>query len=347
VVVRPDQAVKTFFMNTNGGMRICVGTGGVTGFHGHFIVVDDPLDPKESNSELKINTANTWMSETLSQRKVDKRITPTILVMQRLHQDDCTQNMINRSLDGKIKQICLPADTDYEIKPPELIEYYVNGLMDSVRLSAEVLEENKANLGEYGYASQFGQSPIPRGGGMFKTDRIKIDIPEKDKWQYKVRYWDKAGSVGKGCFTVGVLMGKDRKGVFWILDVIRGQWGSDQRESIIKQAAEIDGRKIVVGVEQEPGSGGKESAENTVRNLAGWRVRVDRPTGDKALRADPFSVQVNNGNVSMVQADWNHDYFGELSYFPFSKYMDQVDATSGAFNMLVTGKRRVGGFKKR
>jgi hypothetical protein len=36
-----------------------------------------------------------------------------------------------------------------------------------------------------------------------------------------------------------------------------------------------------VGVEQEPGSGGKESAESTIRNLIGFRCFADRVTGSK------------------------------------------------------------------
>jgi len=33
----------------------------------------------------------------------------------------------------------------------------------------------------------------------------------------------------------------------------------------------------------------KESAENTVRNLAGFYVSADRVTGSKEVRAEPFS----------------------------------------------------------
>jgi len=47
-----------------------------------------------------------------------------------------------------------------------------------------------------------------------------------------------------------------------------------------------------VGVEMEPGSGGKESAENTLRNLAGFSCYADRVTGSKEARANPFAAQV-------------------------------------------------------
>jgi len=133
-------------------------------------------------------------------------------------------------------------------------------------------------------------------------------------------------------------MSRLKNGMFIVEDVKRGRWSSEHRERIIQQTAEVDGKKVHVVVEQEPGSGGKESAENTIRNLAGWLVERDRPTGDKALRADPLSVQVNNGNVMLRVADWNKLYKEEFELFPNSTYKDQVDASSGAFNFLIRKK---------
>ena len=172
-------------------------------------------------------------------------------------------------------------------------------------------------------------------------DRHRATVHE---WKRIMRYWDKAGTAGGGAWTVGTLMGLDTRDRFWILDVRRGQWATDEREAIIKATAQQDGRGITVGIEQEPGSGGKESAEATVKNLAGWRVHVDRPTGDKVMRADPFSVQVNIGNVYMAPGEWNADYISELQYFPYSTYKDQVDSSSGNFAWLTGGhKKRAGG----
>jgi len=184
---------------------------------------------------------------------------------------------------------------------------------------------------------------------MFKVVRVHVEDVAPKRFVQKIRFWDKAGTEGgQGAFTVGLLMGKDEKGHFWVLDVVRGRWDSSERENIIHKTAQADGRDVIIGIEQEPGSGGKESAENTVRRLAGYRVRVDRPSGSassKELRADPYSVQVNNGNVYVVRGPWLTEYLSELSYFPHSKYKDQVDASSGAFNTLAKGKRRVGGMK--
>jgi len=157
-----------------------------------------------------------------------------------------------------------------------------------------------------------------------------------------VRYWDKAVSLKKtAAYTVGVKIGKTKAGKFYVLDVIRGRWDSDARERLIKTTAVADGKNVIVGIEQEGGSGGLESALHTVRNLAGFTCKIDKADIHKETRAEPFSSQVNGYNVTLVPGAWNTEYISELQYFPNSKYKDQVDASAGAFNLIATMTRRV------
>jgi len=319
----------------------------VTGFHGHFLIVDDPLNPEEAVSETELRKANDWIGRTLSTRKVDKALTPTILIMQRLHEND-PSNLMMESVGKpgvKIRHINLPAeineDNEKEVRPRSLKRKYIHGLLDPVRMSREILDEAQSKLLEYGYAGQFLQRPVPLSGGMFKIDKIHIGLPPSH-WQRLVRFWDKAGTEGGGAYTVGVLMGLDKENHLWVLDVIRGQWDTGMRETLIKQTAQIDGTRVEVGIEQEPGSGGKESAQNTSRNLRGFIVTIIRPTGDKVLRAKPYSSQVNNENVYLASGEWNRTYINELALFPNGRYKDQVDASSGACTLLTGPRGRIG-----
>ena len=341
--LRDDQNTKGHFSTNAGGGRMAVGTGGsVTGFHAHFIIVDDPLDPLASFSEVELRRANEWMTETLPTRKVDKAVTPTILIQQRLHEDDSTGMMLG--MKGQpIKHICLPAEESDLVSPVILKENYKDGLLDPIRMNQKVLDEFKRTLGPYGYAAQFEQSPVPRGGGHFKTERIVIDTSPPLPHLTLCRYWDKAGTRDGGAFTVGLLMGKDAGGYFWVMDVVRGQWDAYEREKIIKQTADLDGPSVMIGIEQEPGSGGKESAQATIRNLAGYKIEADRPQGCKEARAEPFISQVGAGMVKMVRGEWNTDYLNELRLWNRGKYKDQVDASSGAFFKLTKPVRIVGG----
>lgn len=318
--------------NTERGQRIATSTGGsITGMHGHILIIDDPINPEEALSETILDTANTWIDQTLSTRKVDKEITPTILIMQRLRQNDPTGHMLETRGKGTIRHICLPAEVSDRVRPRSLRKRYVNGLLDPVRLSPLILKAALAELGQYGYAGQFEQDPMPLGLMIFRTDVVEIVIGAPRPASI-IRYWDKAATEGAGAFTVGVKMGRFSDNRIIILDVVRGQWEASVRERIIKQTAISDGKAVVVGVEQEPGSGGKESAQSTKRNLLGWRVILDRPVGDKVMRADPFAVQVNEGNVTLLRGEWNIAYLKEMQDFcSTAKYKDQIDASSGAF----------------
>lgn len=326
-----------------GGQRIATSTGGsITGMHGHLILIDDPINPKEAVSDVSLKSANDWFDQTLMSRMVDKSLTPVVLVMQRLHQNDPTAHMLERREAAPIRHINLPAELSDAVRPRNLRKKYVGGLFDPIRLPKAVLVKTEAEMGQYAYAGQYGQTPVPMGGGMFRTDQIQI-LKTAPRMVKIIRYWDKAGTSKGGAFTVGVLMGIDQDKTFWALDVVRGQWEASERERIILQTAQRDGKAIIIGVEQEPGSGGKESAQATVKRLAGYRVRVDRPVGDKELRADPFSVQVNGGNFKMLLGPWNGVYLNELQFFPFSKYKDQVDSSSGCFALLTGRTLRAGG----
>jgi len=341
-----------------GGNRYSTSVGGtLTGFHGHILLVDDPLDPNRAISPVELASANRWLDQTLSTRKVDKAITPTILIMQRLHQDDPTGHILAKNKKN-VFHICLPGEIyspkyRERVRPVDFVRKYKDGLLDPGRMSRSVLAEMEVDLGQYGYAGQVGQHPTPPGGGMFKVDHFQVVDSASavvGKVENTVRYWDKAGTAEGGTYTVGVKMSKivsSKGNKYLIHDVKRGQWASNEREDIIKETAEADGRGVYVWAEQEPGSGGKDSINATIQNLDGFVVKADLPVGNKVYRADPYSVQVNNGNVYLLRADWNGPFKDEHGFFPFSTYKDQVDASAGAYSKLIQKKKHFGTWGRR
>ena len=325
----------------NGGNRYSTSVGGtLTGFHAHIQIIDDPLNPKQAASDIELMKANHWCDQTLSTRKTDKKITPLIMIMQRLHQNDPTGHLLEKK-KTKIKHICFPGEIrNYKemLSPQEAIKFYKDDLLDQERLGWSELLEMEQDLGQYGYAGQVGQKPTPPGGGMFQVDHFQsmAQIPTDVMIKKIIRFWDKAGTVGAGKRTAGVKIASLSNKSWIILDVKKGQWGAEQREKIIEQTAVADGQRVEQWIEQEPGSGGKESAESTIRNLinSGMRCYAERPTGSKEERADPYSVAVNNGLVGLLVGEWNRDFIEEHRFFPFGNFKDQVDAAAGAFNKL-------------
>lgn len=177
-------------------------------------------------------------------------------------------------------------------------------------------------------------------GKVFNRAWFSI-VAASPKRARRTRYWDKAGTEGGGKRTSGVLIA-EVDGLFYLEDVITGQWSAHNRERVIRQTAEFDGVGVNVWVEQEPGSGGKESAENTISNLAGYTIRADKVTGEKVERAGPLSAQAEAGNVKLVRGRWNEGFLREAhAYQKDAKFMDQIDAAAGAFNKLAKGKGEV------
>jgi predicted phage terminase large subunit-like protein len=177
------------------------------------------------------------------------------------------------------------------------------------------------------------------GGGQLPIDKVQY-LPtalSNNDVVASTRFWDKAATVSEtASWTAGVLMHKLKDGRFAVSHVARGKWTALDREQQIKTWTEADARiwrTYQVGIEQEPGSGGKESAEATVRNLAGYRVYVDKVTGKKEIRAEPFCAQVQGGNFYLVGGPWCVALLDEMEVWPQGT-KDQVDACSGAFNHL-------------
>lgn len=348
IIMREDLNTKGLFKNTLKGYRLSAGLGGqVMGEHGHFILVDDPLDPEQSHSEAELKAVNRFMTETLPSRKIEKQVTPTILVQQRLHQADPSGEALDPLRKKAVRHICFPGELTDKVAPVEMRKNYKEGLLDPIRMPRKVLDEMKENLGAYGYASQFLQDPVPLGGGMFETPKLLlVDDIEEEIIRF-VRSWDKAGTKDGGAYSVGTLLGMGRSGKVWILDVVRGQWSSQKREHMMKQTAEIDGKRVTILLEIEGGSGGKESGENSVRNLIGFKVEVFHPTGDKETRAYPLSSQVGAGNIYVLNRPWTPAFIEEMRFFPYSKFKDQIDSAGAGFNWLASKKpkRKIGGWR--
>lgn len=174
----------------------------------------------------------------------------------------------------------------------------------------------------------------PAAGKVF--NRAWFDVVDAAPVEARrVRYWDKAASDGKGDHSAGTKIA-EANGIFYIEDVVRGQWSAGARNKVIKETALSDGVETAVWVEQEPGSGGKESAEISIKELVGFIIHAEKVTGSKLSRANAFSAQAEAGNVKLVRGRWNKEFLDELHAFDGQDggQDDQVDTAAGAFNKL-------------
>lgn len=305
-----------------GGMKTTGVGGPLTGRGADLLIIDDPVkNAKEAASEVYRNAIWDWWQSTAYTRLEPKAA--VIVIQTRWHEDDLLGRILKHSEEtgDRWRVLKLPAvGNDGSALWPE-------------RYDREALDKIRRNSSEYWWSALYQQDPTPREGMFFKTDNLLVQngIPSGLRC---VRAWDTAASDAKGDYTAGVLIGVDEVGRFYVLDVQRGQWGTDERNRVVRQTAEIDGPMVGVRGAQDPGSAGKDAALAFVRLLSGFSVRTEAVSGQKTVRADPFSAQVNSGNVTLIRGDWNRAYIEELRTFPLGMNDDQVDASADAFTEL-------------
>lgn len=338
-----DQNQKTRYDNNCNGYRLATSVGGTnTGEGGDVLIVDDAHNVLEGESEKQRQAVLDWWDEVMSTRLSNPRTGAVVLIMQRVHHQDLCGHVLAKELG--YEHLCLPARyeghnricTSLGMTDPREDE---GQPLWPEQYPEDKLSELERNMTLYSRAGQLQQRPTPREGGLFKIGNIrKIQDFNRNFILATVRYWDKAATQDGGKRTAGVLMHKMKNGRIVIENVTKGQWSTHQRERVLKLVAandhEVYGRRCKIWMEQEPGSGGKDSVMFSIQSLAGYPAKADRPSGDKETRAEPFADYVEAGLVDLVEAEWNQDYIDELEVFPRGSFLDQVDASSGAFNKL-------------
>ena len=187
-------------------------------------------------------------------------------------------------------------------------------------------------------------------GLMFKRTKVNIlEVLPTDVILW-ARGWDLAATSededGNPAYTAGVLIGKRRNGRYIVADVINRRLDSAEVRELIKMTCIADRAKygkVTTRLPQDPGQAGKAQAQSFLKFLSGFIVKILPESGDKVTRAEPFSAQwlglegMDKGNVDVLAAGWNEEYFNQLESFPQSKFKDMVDASSSAFGEIENG----------
>lgn len=345
IQLKADQSAKSDFLNTSGGQRFTTSTGGtVTGMHGHQIIVDDPINPQQSSSEAERTSANNFVTSTLSSRKIDKLVTPTILIMQRLHEEDPTGIMLAKK-GKKIKHICLPAYNEGNIKPPELVDHYTDGYLDPIRLGAEVLAEAKIDLGSFGYAGQYGQKPAPEEGGIMKRDWFPL-VPWQQ--QYSNLVWnfvaDTAYTDKEENDPSGYIAYAEYENDFIIRMAETEHLEFPDLCKALPTFAHANGYTRRSLVEIEPKASGK-SLVQTLKKETKLNVKEGVPPAkDKTARAKDSSPTCEAQRVKLIRGPWNKAFLDQITVFPNAAHDEYMDCLT----MMVGGRKpKKKGLKRR
>jgi predicted phage terminase large subunit-like protein len=172
---------------------------------------------------------------------------------------------------------------------------------------------------------------------MFKREWLQT-VSSPPMGTPRIRVWDLAAtSPRKGSdpdYTSG-LLATIQNGVMHIIDVRRLRGSPQAIEAAVKNTASLDEKAVQIYIEREPGAAGLSLIDQYRRNaLLGYAVYDINPTGDKTVRASPFSSACEAGNVKLVQGAWINAFLDELEAFPEGTHDDQVDTAAYAYQIL-------------
>jgi len=348
-----------YFETTEKGQYFSSAMSNVTGEGCDIQICDDPLSPDEALSDqVRVTTIET-IRGTLFSRFNDPRKAKFVLNMQRLHDDDPTGNLLRE--DGWY-HLKLPAEAKarsyhYKVRGREW-NLKEGDLLFPKRFTPEVLSNARALLGEYAYAGQYLQEPVPIGGGLIKLEWCQYygAGSVKPKEMNLVILVDPAGGDEdekqkkdkKSDWTAMVVVGLAPDNNYYLLDIVRDRLNPTERIDILfalhRKWNGLTGKSPKVGYE-------KYSMQSDTHYIAKKQkqdayhfplITVAGPKS-KTTRVSRLVPDIQNGRWyfpnSIIYVDdegrkWDliQELLNvEIKTFPMSKFDDMLDALSRVY----------------
>lgn len=355
-----DQDAKIKFETTKLGYRMAVSVGSsATGEGGDILILDDPHNIDEKESDTKRESAIDWFNNTWSTRLNDQRTGKMVTVGQRIHMGDVSGH-IRDTDDGECVFLNLPAEFDPQrrcvtpvVSSSDSPYAWKGGdprreegeLLWTERFPPEVIEKAKSRHGPLGYSALYGQDPIPPGGFVFSKEyeRLFAISPQGDMYILITPEGYKSVPVEQ-CWeiTTSDVAAKDKEindfTVFehWaitpdndvlLLDLLRGHWSTPKQKEHARLFYHTWLSHRYMGFWFE--DVGYQSAIAQDLLLEGMPCLEFHPQGDKVYRAGGASIWQQTGKVYFRQgAVWLPEFQKEIYTFPLANHDDQVDPFS-------------------
>ena len=260
------QNEKHNFWTTQRGMYYSSALQSITGRGADFVILDDPLNPKEAVSDTIRNDTNATISSTIPTRFNDLRYSKWLMIMQRLHDDDPTGHFALK--DDRWYVLKLPGEN----KTGKEFSYSIgnktwtlppDALLFPQRLPRDILDSLREDMLDYNYAGQILQEPVPIGGGEFREEWVQFYHPGgiKPKEMNVVILVDPSGGeeLNKkkrkaSDWSAFMVIGLAPDNNYYILDMIRDRLNPTERVDTLfilhRKWNELCGKSPKVGYEK-------------------------------------------------------------------------------------------------
>ena len=359
-----DQAEKGMFANTNRGHRQSQSIlAKVTGKRGSQLLWDDPHGASQIESDLQREEVLAQFDQSWSSRRNDLENSPIVIVMQRLHHMDITGHLMKQ---GGWTLLAIPMRYDPEITydpvkdlgRPDLKDPRTKPgeLMFPAKFSEKAVAELELRLGSYGAAGQLQQSPSPKGGGIIKTDQIRLwpnykplPIMQFILQSYDTAFTEKTHNDPTACTVWGVFWHEGRNNVMMIDCWQEHMEYPDLRKRVVKEW-----KTKYAGDPQDPANKArhpnlaliekKGSGQSLLQDLAGTGIQLaeyNPGLADKTARAHVITpiieagmVWVKEGKAGDCWPSWAVWLENQLKRFPNDDHDDGVDTCTQSLRYL-------------
>ena len=325
---------KSKFVTTKRGFRFSTSTGGTaTGEGGDILIIDDPQNPTKINSKKYREKTIEWFEQTFISRLNNKKTGAIVIVMQRLHDEDlCGYLLKNKPKQWELLKIPASYDKETIYKGYYNLVVETGAVLHEEREDLQALNKLKLELGEYNFAAQYNQDPVPNTGSMIKKAWLQYFSPQ-DKCSFSqiIQSWDTAiKAKDEHDYTVGITLGVNDYG-YYILDLYRAKL--EFPELIIAVKDSISKWKPQSILVEDKSSG--QSLIQTLKNEIKTPIIAIKPKFDKITRFASHTPLFETGKIFINEnAKWRIEFEKELLSFPKSSNDDQIDALSQALNYL-------------
>lgn len=353
VAIKPGSDQKTQYELTSTGWRMATSVGGrATGSHPTRKILDDPHSAMQADSDAERLAALNWFDRTLSTRG-ESRGAKTVVVMQRLHQEDITGHILDDV--GGYEHLCIPMKFEKQ-RPATSIGWQdprsVKGsLLWPEMFNEKSVEKLEKTLGNYGAAGQLQQRPAPEGGGILKEEFFKLwpakkGIPEL---LFVAQSWDTAYSDDKtindpSAMTAWGIFQHEGKNCVLLLDAIDDHLQYPQlKKRVITEWQSTygpDNRRPDVPLIEK-----KASGQSIIQELRQSKIPVvpyNPGRASKKQRAHTVAPIHETGCVYILESSvepgtyvkWARPFVNNVVIFPNGAHDDYTDTYTQALTYL-------------
>jgi len=199
----PDENLKSQYSNDKGGRRVTTSTDAtVTGEGGNRIILDDPHNAREVESDIQRLTVHDFWDNAMSSRLNQANSDSWMVVGQRTHEDDLFGHILSTHDMSEIVHLNLP--NEYDPKRSCVTVNLKTGrkfrdprksageLLNPERLDKRAVARLRKTMTESKYALQYQQDPKAGGGQILRRERWNKWVGDPPEVEYIFSVWDTA-----------------------------------------------------------------------------------------------------------------------------------------------------------